>query len=81
MIRPPVVLDAKIAVCPSTRTVFCLLADTCARAIVDGRGRVTQDFSIEARPGGSCGYYLAAHLHRPVVQVAGPKVHESPVRK
>ena len=75
--RHPVILPISVARCPSTRTVPCSVANDCARALVDGVGRYVQDYSIEARPGGKCGYHLPANQHRPAPVPAGPKVHEA----
>lgn len=79
MTRRPVILSLDYARCPSTRTVPCSVAHDCARALVDGVGRYSQDFSIEARPGGKCGYHLPANQHQPASPTAGPKVH-APVK-
>ena len=72
----PVTLPLDVARCPATRTVHCILADSCARALVDGVGRYSQDYSIEARPSGKCIHYMPSHQHRGVVPVMEPKVHE-----
>lgn len=76
--RHPVILPIGLARCPATRTVFCARADQCARALVDGRGRMTQDYSIEPRgPGSACPHFIDAASHRPAPAPVGPKVHEA----
>ena len=73
----PVVLPLTEARCPASRTVPCGLAATCARALVDGVGRYSQDYSIEARgPGNKCVHHLDASMFRPGATKAGPTSHE-----
>ena len=78
MIRNPISLPIIAARCPSTRTEPCSVADDCARALVDGKGRQVRDFSIEPRGiGGACLHHLPADKFRSAPAAAGPKVHEA----
>ena len=76
----PVNLPSMLARCPSTRTVPCNRADSCARALVSHTiGRPSQDYSIEPRaPDGGCNFHLRADSYRPSQQVVGPTTHEAP---
>lgn len=77
MNKHPVILPPNVASCPSTRTDYCSRDGECARAVIDGTGRLTQDFSIEARgPNGACRYFISAASNRPA-PATGPKVHEA----
>lgn len=78
MIRRALPLAAGAARCPSTRTVHCAQADTCARALAPHEpGREVRDFSAEKRASdGSCVWRVA-------VQYAGQaapqqRVHDAP---
>ena len=65
MTPAPVNLPLPMARCPSTRTVGCEKAASCARALVAGAGRPVQDYSIEARDSfGACTHYLPAEKFR-----------------
>ena len=78
MIRNPINLPISIARCPSTRTEPCSVADDCAHALVDGKGRQVQDYSIEPRGvGGACMHHLPAHHFRRSPAAPGPTVHEA----
>ena len=77
MYKYPVILAPDVASCPSTRTVYCNRAGECARAVIDGTGRVTQDYSIETRDSsGACRFFVSAASNRPVPN-NGPKVHKA----
>lgn len=78
MTRNPVSLPLAVARCPSTRTEPCSVAGECARALAAAAGRMSQDFSIEARgPGGACMHHLPADKFRSAPAAPGPKVHEA----
>lgn len=78
MTHLPIALPLSVARCPASRTVHCSVANECARALVDGQGRFSQDFSIEPRGSGlGCTYHMPAHNYRTAAPIAGPAVHES----
>lgn len=78
MTRNPVILPIGMARCPATRTDYCGRADQCARALVDGVGRYSQDFSIEPRgPGSACAHFIDADSHRPAPVPVERKSHDS----
>lgn len=65
MTHAPVNLPLSMARCPSTRTAWCEKSASCARALVDGKGRPVQDYSIETRDSaGACLHYLPADKFR-----------------
>ena len=73
MTHAPVNLPLSIARCPSTRTAGCEKSATCARALVDGKGRPVQDYSIETRDSaGACTHYLPAANFRGQAATAHP---------
>lgn len=78
MIRRLIPLPTGAARCPSTRTVPCSQADTCARGLAPhGPGREVRDFSTEARmPGGGCVWHVTQQYAEPASQQ--PTVHDAP---
>lgn len=65
MIAAPINLPLTIARCPATRQVPCAKSADCARALVDGKGRNVQDYSIDARGAdGACLSHMPAHKYR-----------------
>ena len=79
MIHLPVNLPLHIARCPSTRTVGCGKSGSCARALVDGKGREVNDYSINSRgKAGDCLSYLDASLYRKAADDPAKRVHDAP---
>jgi hypothetical protein len=79
MTNAPVTLPLAIARCPATRTKSCAQSDTCARALVDGKGREVNDYSVNSRSAnGACLSYMDAGQHRKAVDGPAHRVHEAP---
>lgn len=78
MSRGPVVVPIAIARCPATRTRACAVSGDCARALCDPKGRDVNDYSIEARVNGACGYFMDAGRYRQAAGQPAPTVHEAP---
>ncbi len=78
MIRRALPLVTGAARCPSTRTVPCMAADTCARGLARHEpGREVRDFSTEPRlPGGACAWHVSQQYAEPAAQQ--PTVHDAP---
>ena len=78
MIRRRLPLPPACARCPSTRQVPCGVADECARGTEPhAKGRPVNDFSIETKTAGKCGWFIAI-TYADGQAAAGPRVHDAP---